>query len=114
MIAVAVDLGAMQSLSARDTQTIGTLLDLRSHGAQVLRDRGDAIALLVTQFGRIADLDALGRVGRDRRQHRQLVDHSGSLRTFDSSSAQCSAHHADRSRQLAMTLFYVRSEEHTS
>ena len=80
MVPVRVNFGAAQRSAgaprraASDAQAVGTLLHVRSHPAQVLGQRGDAVALLYTQLLRIADLDAPLGVRSQRRQHWQLVD----------------------------------------
>ena len=64
----------MQRLATGHIEPVLDLGHFRAHAAQVFSDQCDAIRLLDPQFLRIADADAVPRVGSDRGKHRQLVD----------------------------------------
>ena len=70
---------AVQRSAAMDFQAVVQLDNLRAHRAQIVRDRGDAIGFLDSQFLRVADDGgALGERAGDR-QDRQFIDQ---LRNF--------------------------------
>ena len=60
-------------------ETIIQLDDLRAHGAQIVRDRGDAVGFFDAQFLRLADSGRAAGERASHREDRQLIDQ---LRNF--------------------------------
>ena len=58
MIAERIDFRAVQCLAAGDFQAVLMLLDLRSHGPQIGRNRGNPVRLFHAEFFGVADFDA--------------------------------------------------------
>ena len=66
VVAVAIDHGGVQRLAAFDFHAVLELIDLGSHGAEVVDDGGDAVGFLDAEFLGVADdRAALGQRGGD-------------------------------------------------
>ena len=85
MIVEGFDLRAMQFLPAGNSPAIFRLLDLRSHGPKIVRDRAEPVALLHAQLRCVANFQTARGVGSDGRQDREFVDQQRGLRALDAS-----------------------------
>src|SRR6202011_101173 len=81
-----IERGRVKFLTTRHCEAVRTLLDLKAHAPEVLRDSGDAVGLFHPELGPVTHYQTL-RAGRaEHRERGNLVDQRGGQAALDRAS----------------------------